>query len=118
MKTVDEWKQLLRDKIRTARLARCADDVTVLQETLAAIDNAEAPPAVTGPLSDGPIAGSVEGVGATEVRRRALTPAEVAAIVEHEIAERRAAAASYTSHGRADEAARLTAQAELLATLV
>lgn len=118
MKTVDEWKQLLRDGIRSARLARRADDVTVLQETLAAIDNAEAPPAVTERLADGVIAGSVEGVGATEVMRRALSPSEVAELVEHEIADRRTTAASYTSHGRTDEAARLLAQADVLARLL
>lgn len=118
MKTVDEWKALLRDRLRAAQLARRGDDVTVLRETLAAIDNAEAPPAVTGPLSDGAFAGSTAGVGATEVVRRELSPADVAAVVTREIAERRAAADTYTAHGRTGDAARLTAQAELLASLL
>ena len=118
MKTVDQWKTLLRGNLRAAQLARRTDEVTVLRETLAAIDNAEAPPAVAATQSSGTFAGSVEGVGATEVMRRELTPADVAALVGREVEERRAAAASYTSLGRADDAARLAAQAELLARLL
>ena len=118
MKDVDEWKRLLRENLRTAQLARRSDDVRVLREVLAAIDNAETPPAAAATASGGTFAGSVEGVGATEVMRRALSPAEVSALVGREVEERRAAAASYASHGRPDEAARLAAQAELLARLL
>lgn len=118
MKTVEQWKTLLRAQLRAAQLARRSDEVTVLRETLAAIDNAEAPPAVAGPLSAGVIAGSVEGVGATEVMRRELSPDEIAEVVGRELEERRAAAASYASLGRSEDAARLAAQAELLARLL
>lgn len=118
MKTVEQWKTLLRAQLRAAQLARRSDEVTVLRETLAAIDNAEAPPAVDGPLSAGVIAGSVEGVGATEVMRRELSPDEIAQVVGRELEERRAAAASYASLGRSEDAARLAAQAELLARLL
>lgn len=118
MKTVEQWKTLLRAQLRAAQLARRSDEVTVLRETLAAIDNAEAPPAVDGPLSAGVIAGSVEGVGATEVMRRELSPDEIAEVVGRELEERRAAAASYASLGRSEDAARLAAQAELLARLL
>jgi hypothetical protein len=60
-------------------------------------------------------AGSAAGLGAAEAERRRLSPAQVAAIVQAEIDERLAAAAQYHGAGRADRAARLTAEAQALA---
>jgi hypothetical protein len=66
--------------------------------------------------SDHPhFAGSAAGLGAAEAERRRLSPAQVAAIVQAEIDERLAAAAQYHGAGRADRAARLTAEAQALA---
>ena len=59
-------------------------------------------------------AGTVAGVGATEVERRNLSPAQVAAIVRTEIADREAAAAGYQRAGRPEEAERLRAEAGVL----
>jgi uncharacterized protein len=120
MKTVAEWKALLRDKLRAAQLARRADDVAVFREILAAIDNAEAPPTTTPTTSDatGAFAGSVAGAGASDVDRLALSPAEVCALIRREVDDRRAAAASYESLGRTADATRLAAQADLLAGLL
>lgn len=66
------------------------DVVSVLRETLGAIDNAEAADASAAPsVQAGVIAGGVSGLGAGEVPRKVLTPEEVHAIVEREVQERR-----------------------------
>ncbi len=115
MRTVDEWKALLRTALRDAQRARQPDAVSVLRDAIAAIDNAEAPDvAVAPPGQSQVIAGAVEGLGAGEILRRALSPDEVAAIVEREVHERRQAAASYASLGRHDEADALRRQADVL----
>ena len=95
MRSVDEWKSLLRTAIRDAMRARNSDAVSALRETLAAIDNAEAADLTAAPSTqDGVIAGGVAGLGAGDVARRVLDGASVAAIIEREIEERRAAAAT------------------------
>ena len=89
-----------------------------LREALAAIDNAGAvapPDAPARGREPAPVAGSVPGLGAAEAPRRRLTEADLASIVAAEIAERRAAAAEYDRLGRPREAARLRAEADLLA---
>jgi hypothetical protein len=92
--------------------------LTVLRETLAAIDNAEAPPVSSAPTSDGGVfAGSLGGLGAGEAARLVLTPEAVVAIVEREIRERREAAAEYLRLGRHSEAGVLTLQADVLVAL-
>jgi uncharacterized protein YqeY len=57
----------------------------------------------------------VTGLGAGEAPRRVLSPAEIAAIVRSEVADRRAAAEDYERAGRVDVAARLKAEADVLA---
>ena len=124
MRTVDEWKSLLRAALRDAQRARDADSVSMLRETIAAIENAEAPDiSVAGYLLTTPagqsevIAGAVDGAGAGEIARRVLSPEEVAGIIERELVERRAAADSYASLGRHDEADVLRLQADMLEAL-
>lgn len=114
MRTVDEWKALLRAKLRAALGAKDKPTLTVVRETLAAIENAEAPPMTTG----GSFAGGAEGFGAGEVERLVLTPDDVLAIVERELAERREAMAEYARLGRHEEAAALKAHVDVLATIV
>lgn len=111
MKTVDDWKSLLRAKVRVALGAKDKPALTVLRETLAAIENAEAPPV------DGPFAGSAGVLGAGEAARLVLSPEAVLGIVERELRERREAASEYARLGRHDEAAALTLRAELLAAI-
>ncbi len=119
MKTVDEWKALLRARLRLALGAKDQPAVTILRVTLAAIDNAEAPPVTSAPThAGGAFAGSVGGLGASEVERLALTPAAVLAIVERELGDLRHAAAEYARLGRNAAAAGLSAQADALATVV
>ncbi|HMG63505.1 MAG TPA: hypothetical protein VK599_11200 [Streptosporangiaceae bacterium] len=100
----------------------------------AAARSAATGPAATGPATTGPastrpsggaagrsqppFAGSAAGLGAAEAERRRLRPAQVAAIVQAEIDERLAAAAQYERAGREDRAARLTAEAQALASAV
>lgn len=118
MKTAEEWKALLRVKLREALGSRQRHLIAVLRETLAAIENAEAPPATT-PLANtnSAIAGSVSGLGAGEVPRLILSPKAVAAIIEHEIRERRDAADEYSKLGREVETSVLNSQAEVLEAL-
>jgi uncharacterized protein len=71
-------------------------------------------PGGSGP--DPPFAGTVAGLGATEVERRTLTGAKVEEIVRAEIADREAVAASYERAGQLDQAERLRREAEVLAS--
>jgi uncharacterized protein YqeY len=59
-------------------------------------------------------AGTVAGVGATEVERRSLSQTRMEAIVRAEIADRETAATGYERAGQRDRAERLRAEAEVL----
>jgi hypothetical protein len=117
--------------LTAAMKARDRSAVTALRSALAAIDNAEVvdpantPPATArrpgpgkappgDPPGEGRIAGAALGVGAAEVERRTLTPAETQAIVREEVTERQAAADAYERAGRSGPAERLRAEAEVL----
>jgi uncharacterized protein len=126
--TEDIRVRMRRDLV-DAMKARDQQAVAALRSTLAAIDNAEAVDAEEldaeelddGPaLSTGeghpPVAGSVLGVGAADVERRVLTPAETADVVRDEVTAREVAADVLERSGRADQAERLRAQAKLLTT--
>lgn len=116
--SVDAWKAALRVALRDALRARQPDAVAVMRSTLAAIENAEAAdPGAAPAVEPGVIAGGVAGLGAGDVARRQLTPQDVAAVVERELAELRDAAASYLTLGRADEAAALRAKLAALERL-
>jgi hypothetical protein len=117
-RAVGEWKSVLRVALRAAQVARQPEAVAAFRETLAALDNAEAAePGAAPPIEPGVIAGGVAGLGAGEVPRRALSPAEATDIVAREIEERRRAAATYAGLGRAAEAATLQRQADALVAL-
>jgi uncharacterized protein YqeY len=117
MRTVDEWKTLLRAAMKDAMRRREAEATAALRETLAAIDNAEAvtPPAQT--CDTGSMIAGAVGVGASEAQRRHLTEQDVAAVVAGELEERRQAAAMYEKLGMSEEACRLRQQIELLESL-
>jgi len=120
MRTVENWRMLLRAELKRALVARRGHEIAVLRETLAAIDNAEAPPATAAPPGEASavFAGGIRGLGAGEVARLQLTPEAVAAIIGREIDDRKRAAAEYLALGRQDEAAVLAAQIELLESLM
>lgn len=118
MRTVDEWKAVLRGAMKDAMRRREGEAVAALRETLAAIDNAEAvAPRAVPTAGDGPIAGAVSGLGAGEVQRRQLSGEEVAAVIARELEERREAVATYEKLGRTEEADRLRKQVQLLESL-
>lgn len=118
MRSVAEWKAALRAQLREALRARKVDVVTVLREAMAAIDNAEAPPANEARATANEVfAGSVAGVGAGEVPRLLLSPGAVAAIIDAEIGARRDAAREYAECGRDKEASTLLSQADVLEEL-
>jgi uncharacterized protein YqeY len=113
----DDLPARLRLALTAALRARDMTAVAALRSALGAIGNAEAVPVPAGSSAAGPhVAGSAAGLGAAEAERRWLSPAQVAAIVQAEIDERLAAAAQYERAGREDRAARLTAEAQALAS--
>jgi uncharacterized protein YqeY len=109
----------LRQALRAAIKSRDPAAASALRSALAAIANAEAvPTAVTGstPPAGGHqhIAGSAEGLGAAEAERRPLSEADVAGIIQAEVADRRTAAAQYEQAGHTDRAQRLRHEADIL----
>jgi uncharacterized protein len=119
VRNVEEWKASLRAKLRTALVAKDKPALAVLRETLAAIENAEAPPGSRSPArEDGVFAGSVGGLGAGEVARLVLTSDAVVAVIEREIRERKEAAAEYQRLGREDDARVLASQVDVLVALI
>ena len=107
-----ELEGRLRSALRIALRERNVVAMGALRSTLAALGNATAVQSVRlAPGGDEHVAGSVAGLGATEVPRRELGDAEAVAIVRAEIADRTAAAEQY---GRSPAADRLRAEADLL----
>ncbi|NBD11379.1 MULTISPECIES: GatB/YqeY domain-containing protein [Corallococcus] len=118
MRTVAEWKSTLRAALKEALRTRSALASAVLRETLAALDNAEAPDVSVAPPSvRGAVAGTAGGLGSGEVPRLELTPDAVRAVIAREIQERREAVALYVSLGRHDEANALQVQLDVLLAL-
>jgi uncharacterized protein len=106
----------LRDALPAAIKAQDRGAIAALRSALAAIDNAEAVAAPTPPPpGSSEIAGAVTGLGSTEAVRAELSDDEVDAVVRAEIADRRTAAADYERLGRTEDAARLAAEADVLA---
>ena len=105
----------LRRALPPALKARDQVAVAALRSALAAVDNARAVEAPPAPRSGGVVAGAVTGLGAGDAPRRELSEGDIAAIVRAEVADRRAAAADYERAGQVDAAARLTAEADVLA---
>ncbi|MCW2631870.1 MAG: hypothetical protein JWR88_832 [Pseudonocardia sp.] len=110
---------MLRRALVDAMKARDSVAVSALRSALAAIENAEAVDAADGAPAgvgdaDPHVAGSIVGLGAGEVSRRTLTPAEVVATVRAELDERLAAAVEYQRLGRREHAERLRGEAGVL----
>jgi uncharacterized protein len=113
------WRALLRRSLLTARKQRDTARVSALRSVLGTIDNAETPETVVvAAQPNGPIAGAVAGVGATEVARRELSEEQIRHVVQSEIDERRSAAEDFVAGGRSDRAAALRAEAAILADLL
>jgi len=118
MRTVDEWKALLRAALRDAQRARATESIAVFRETLAAIDNAEAVDGGGTRVGGLAIEATPVGVGAADLPRRELTEDDVRAIVRAEIEDRLRAADGYAEVGREDRAETLRAEAGVLSDAV
>lgn len=111
----DRLRSDLRGRLTSARKSRDATAVAGLRAAIAAIDNAEAPPALdTATASSARIVGSVLGLRSTEVSRVRLAEGDVLAILRKEVDERASSADEYERLGEGDAAAELRAQAEIL----
>ena len=112
-------RERLQSALTAAMKSRDSSALGVLRSTLGTIANAEAVDVQHAPSSSGGvIAGAVVGAGASEAPRRELTDADVVAIVEAEIADRRAHADEYDGLGRDEDAARLRAEAAILSAVL
>jgi uncharacterized protein YqeY len=98
----DTIRARLRSDLSQALKARDGETATVLRTLIAAVDNAEAVSATSGD----PYRELAFGDPAAEVPRKALSAAEIAALLDAEIAERQAVADELATKGgnaQADE---------------
>jgi len=134
----DDLRDRLRRALPAAMKARDRPAVTALRSALAAIDNAEAfdpdealaeglydvlepagwepadPDADDVDAAHPGFAGTIAGVGATEVERRRLTPKQVEGIVRAEIETREVAATVLEGVGKHEHAERVRAEMKVL----
>lgn len=107
----------LRDRMAAALTSsmKARDKVAVaaLRSALARVANAEAVHIDTVPRA-GAVHDAAVGAGAADAPRRDLTEADVREVVEAEVVEHDRAAQHLTEVGRPDEAALVTAQADVL----
>ena len=95
--------------------------VRAIRSALGAIDNAEAvDTTVSADQIDmtSTIAGAVAGAGSTEVRRRTLDDAQIAALLRAEIDDRLGAADEYRTAGAADRADLLSTEARVIGQFI
>ena len=114
MNTDATIRDRLRDDLKPAMRERDMTRVRALRSALGAIDNAEAVPttARAGAIEDASV-----GVGSTEAARHELSAQDVRDVLQQEVDEREAAATE--SDDRApDWAARLRAEAAVIAAYV
>ena len=136
----DNLRERLRRALPAAMKARDRPAINALRSALAAIYNAgavdptQARPDAAHPEptaanaidpepgraggGDPDVAGSVVGVGVTEVERRSLGEAQMAEIVRAEVLERERAAAGYERAGQLELAERLRGEAKVLSAFL
>ncbi len=110
----------LREALTEAMKTRDPIARAAIRSALGAIDNARsvAPGHREWLQGSGPIAGSVEGLGAGEAPRRELDEGQIIEIVRAEVTSRQEAVEEYERLGRLDEAARLRAECGVLRGLL
>jgi hypothetical protein len=117
--TRDGVSARLRDALRAAVKARDKVALAALRSTLGVLDNAAAADLAAAPaMEPGRVAGGVHGLGAGEVARRELSEEQLVHIVREEVARWEALAADYERAGHAEHAARLHAEAAVIAALL
>ena len=128
MTPAHQWRDRLRPALLAARKARDTARISALRSAMSAIDNAETLEAETPQAetphhidlraANGPIAGAVTGLGATEVDRRELSEQDIRDLLRSEIAERECAAAEITAAGYADRTGPLRDEVAVLIELL
>jgi uncharacterized protein YqeY len=104
------FKQRLRADLKAAMIDKQAGRTRVLRQLIAALDNAEAVPVPNRRAQSR----ARPGGSGSEVARLELDAGAVATVLAAEIEARRAASAEYRLCGRAEEAAALVAEIELI----
>ncbi|MDR1212834.1 MAG: hypothetical protein LBK54_01840 [Propionibacteriaceae bacterium] len=106
----------LRSELKRAIRSRDAAAIAALRSLLSTLDNAGAQPVSAAPPAAGSqhFAGAVAGLGAAEVARRRLGAAEVAQLIDQEVAGRLEQAEHLERAGRDRESAWARYQAKLL----
>lgn len=102
-------KERLRADLKAALQARASHEVSLLRALIAAVDNAEAVPAEYDARS------RAFGDPSGEVARRDLDGPALDALLAEEVEARLASAAVFEEHRRGEDAARLRAEAALVA---
>ena len=119
----DTLRRNFRRELTAAMKGRRTVEVAAFRAAIASVDNAEAvdvASARTGGRKrdpEVPIAGAVSGAGAGDVRRRALSWADLQRILDEELTGLHERAADYEGLGRDAEAAVVRAQADVMARL-
>lgn len=115
-------EQALRAALVPAMRARDEAAVSALRSALSAVANGEAVDVrevdVRVAATSEHVAGAVVGVGAAEVERRTLSEGDARSIVEAERWSREADATTLEQHGQTERAARLRAEADVLAQVL
>ena len=110
-------RERLSAALPAAIKARDRVAVAALRSALAAVANAEAVPVDSVPRA-GALEEAASGAGAADAPRRDLTEHDVRALVAGEVLDRDRAAAELAELGRHEDAARLTAEADVLRTVL
>jgi uncharacterized protein len=111
----EQLRAQLRVALRDAMKQRDKAAVAAFRTALGLIDNTEAADVSQAPaIEPGRIAGGVAGLGAAEVARKALTDTELVEILQEEVARWESTARDAEAVGRADDAARLRAEIDVL----
>ncbi len=106
---VDAVRARIRTDLRAAMSAKATGEIAVLRTLLAALDNAEAVPVAPERYTERQF-----GDPGTEVARKQLSAEDVAAILEAEQREKLTVAEQLAKVGRADDAAKLKADASIV----
>ncbi|HVW80192.1 MAG TPA: glutamyl-tRNA amidotransferase [Mycobacteriales bacterium] len=108
----------LRTSLVTAMKTRDVNAVRALRTTIAALDNAAAPPPTPDDLRGVAIEGAPQGAAATDIPRLVLSDDDVYQLVRREIDHRLDAAAMYDDQQQPVRAAQLRAEAAVLETVL
>lgn len=115
-------EQALRSALVPAMRAKDEAAVSALRSAMSAVANGQAVDVrevdLRGTESSEHVAGALVGVGAAEVERRALSEGDARSIVEAERWSREADATTLEQHGQTERAARLRAEADVLAQVL